>query len=262
MTYTHVDLRFTDGEGRSQILRAEMDDQGDWLVQSSLGGRHFTRRCGNWQGVERTLTWLRSHAHHRLPDPRSMARPIAAAIAALMILFGATAVYAQVSETDAVNRFTAATREYAWLHRRIESTLDPLTVTSNPDTIHRLVQELAAAIRAERPNAEPGDFFTPEVAGELRQRIADALAAHDLTAQDVRDVEAADGIDAAMVPLRVNGPFPWIHASAMFKCVIAALPELPSELQYRVVGSTLVLIDIHASLIVDVLPYALADTER
>src|SRR5687768_18341193 len=39
--------------------------------------------------------------------------------------FGATAVYAQVSETDAVNRFSAATREYAWLHRRIENTLDP-----------------------------------------------------------------------------------------------------------------------------------------
>lgn len=262
MTHTQVDLRFTDGEGRSQIVRAEMDDQGDWLVRSSLGGRHFTRRCGNWQGVERTLAWLRSHAHRQMPEPRSMAGPIAAVVGALMILFGATAVYAQVSETDAVNRFSAATREYAWLHRRIENTLDPLTVTSNPDTIHRLVQELAAAIRAERPNAQPGGFFTPEVTGELRQRIADALAAHDLTAQDVRDVEAADGVDAAMVPLKVNGPFPWIYASAMFPCVIAALPELPPELQYRIVGSTLLLIDVHASLIVDLLPYALADTER
>jgi len=262
VTHTQVDLRFIDVAGRSQVLRAEMDEQGDWVVQTSLAGHHFIRRCGNWQGVERTRAWLRSHTHHRASEPRTMAASIAAVIGALMILFGTAGAYAQVPQTDAINRFTAATREYAWLHRRIESTLDPLTVSSNPDTIHRLVQELAAVIRAERPNAQPGDFFTPEVGAELRQRIADALAAHDLTAQDVRDVEAADGIDAAMVPLKVNGPFPWIHASAMFKCVIAALPELPSELQYRIVGSTLVLIDVHASLIVDLLPYALADTER
>ena len=46
----------------------------------------------------------------------------------------------------------------------------------------------------------------------------------------------------------------------MFPCVIAALPPLPPELQYRIVGDTLVLIDVHASLIVDLLPRALVET--
>lgn len=91
--------------------------------------------------------------------------------------------------------------------------------------------------------------------------ITAALAADDFTPGDVLTAEAVEGVDAALVPLEVNGPFPWIHASAMFPCVLKALPPLPPELQYRIVGSTLVLIDVHAGLIVDVLPYALADTE-
>jgi hypothetical protein len=39
--------------------------------------------------------------------------------------------------------------------------------------------------------------------------------------------------------------------------VIAALPELPPELQYRFVGADLVLVDIGAGLVVDVLRGAL-----
>ena len=39
--------------------------------------------------------------------------------------------------------------------------------------------------------------------------------------------------------------------------IIEALPALPDELQYRLVGGHLVLIDIHAGLVVDILPHAL-----
>lgn len=190
-------------------------------------------------------------------------RPIAAAIGALMILTGAAASYAQQppAETLAVRQFTETTRGYAWLHRRLENNLAPLEVTANPDTINRAVQEMAAAIRAVRPDARQGEFFTDALAVELRLRIADALAANGFTAWDVYAVEAADGVDPAMVPLTVNGAFPWIYATAMLPCVRDALPELPPELQYRIVGSTLVLIDVHAGLILDLLPHALADTE-
>ena len=36
-------------------------------------------------------------------------------------------------------------------------------------------------------------------------------------------------------------------------CLAAVLPRLPEELEYRVVGVTLVLVDVHANLVVDVL---------
>ena len=189
----------------------------------------------------------------------------AVAAAALLLVLGGTAVaLAQTPgvESPAVGAFTGATREYALLHRRLENTLPRLDVTANPETIQRGVDQLGAALRAARPDARPGDLFTDALAVELRIRIDDALVAHGFSPADVRAREAADGIDAAMAPLKVNGRFPWRFASATFPCVLDALPPLPPELQYRIIGNTLVLVDVHADLIVDLLPYALADTER
>jgi hypothetical protein len=190
---------------------------------------------------------------------------VAAALGALMVLLGATAATAQplYPESDDARQFVAATRDYAWTHRRLESAMGPIEVNADIDRIHRSVVQLADAIRAERPQARLGDLFTPSLGIELRWRIADALAAHDFGPADVRAAEAADGTDPSLVTLAVNGPFPWAHGSAMFPCVIEALPELPPELQYRIVGDTLVLVDVHASLIVDLLPSALQpQTER
>lgn len=230
-------------------------------MHASIHGRPVTRRCDSWQSVERALFRFRLHAHE--PAPPRVTAPIAAALGALMILGGAVAASAQTPppESYAIRQFTAATQEYAWLHRRLENQLAPLEVTSNIATITRVVQEMAAAVRAARPDARQGDLFTDTLGAELRLRIAAALADHDFTSGDVLMQEAADGIDAAQVPLTVNGPFPWIYASAMFPCVQNALPPLPPELQYRIVGTTLVLIDVHAGLIVDFLPHALADSE-
>jgi hypothetical protein len=79
----------------------------------------------------------------------------------------------------------------------------------------------------------------------------------------VRASERRDAIDAGAFILRVNGTFPWALGTAVFPCVIAALPPLSPELQYRFVGDALALIDVHASLIVDLLPRALVEmTER
>jgi hypothetical protein len=42
--------------------------------------------------------------------------------------------------------------------------------------------------------------------------------------------------------------------------MLAALPRLPAELQYRIIGNSLVLWDHHANLIVDFLPGAFIAT--
>lgn len=263
MTSTFLDLRFTDARGRQQVVYATIGDSGVWDVRGIVGGRPFSRACDGWQAVERTVLWLRRHAHE---PPAPSARPFASiAAATLVLMLGASAVaLAQTphAPSPAVAAFTDATREYALLHRQLENTLPKLEVTSNPATIQRAVEQLGAALRAARPAARPGDFFTEALAVELRVRIDDALFAKGFSPADVRASEAADGINAAMAPLQVNGRFPWLYASAMFPCVLEALPPLPPELQYRIVGNTLVLIDVHADVIVDLLPYVLADTER
>ena len=261
MTSTHVDLRFTDARGREQAVRATMTDLGAWVVDASLDGGPFSRHCGSWQSVEHTMFWLRRHAHE--PAPRRPGPVMTAAVALLLTLGGGVA-FAERQETvpAEVRAFTEATHEYARMHRQLEDALPKLEVTSNPETIQRAVQAMTAAVRAARPHARPGDFFTEALAVELRARIDEALFAHGFSPADVRAMEAADGIDAAMAPLKVNGSVPWRYASAMFPCVVQALPALPPELQYRIIGNTLILVDVHADLIVDLLPYALADTER
>jgi hypothetical protein len=55
----------------------------------------------------------------------------------------------------------------------------------------------------------------------------------------------------------VNGEFPWQIGSAMWPTLLQALPALPRELEYRFSGRHLVLIDIHANLVVDILKNAL-----
>ena len=260
MASTHVHLRITDAHGREHDVRAVMNGPG-WMVEASLGGRPFSKHCDSWQSVERTVFWLRRHADGQ---PSSPAWSAIAAGTLVMLSLSASLALAQVpgDQSPAVRQFINATREYAELHRQLESRLPALEVTSHPDEIYRAVQTMAAAVRATRPAAQPGDLFTEALAPELRARIAGALSANGLTAADVRAAEAAEGIATGMPPLRINGSFPWRYATNMVPCVLSTLPPLPPELQYRIVGNTLVLVDLHADLIVDLLPYVLAETER
>lgn len=261
MNEISVALYFHDALGRRQLAHARLVDGQTWRVFSDLGGRNFSRECGSWQGVERTLIWLRRHAHE---PGRTTVGPLAAVWVALAVLLGATGAAAQpLMMSDAERQFVAATRDYASMHRRIENIVGPAEINADMARIDRAVRVLAAAIRVERPHAAVGDLFTPALAFELRARIFGALAALELTADDIREAEVAGGVDPHGVMLQINGAFPWALGTAMFPCVIAALPPLPAELQYRIVGDTLVLIDVHASLIVDLLPAVLSpSTER
>jgi hypothetical protein len=249
---TPVDLHFCDVAGHDRVLHTMTTDGHGWHLRALLARGMFTRHCHSWQAVERTVNWLHRHA--------------VAAMLACLIVMGTTA-WAQVPSPadDAVAVFTAATHQYAVTHRRIEQQLPPMAVTANPAEIYRAIEQMAAAMKAARPNARQGDFFAPPLAPLLRTRIATALVTHGFTREDVRIAELAEGIDSTKLTLRVNERFPWVFASPMFPCIVAALPALPPELQYRIVGDSLALIDVHAGLILDVLPDALrgaASTDR
>lgn len=183
--------------------------------------------------------------------------------AAALLSFDVTVALAQepASQSQPVVAFVSATNDYTQVHRRLERQIGSIEISSSIASINRTMQQLAAALRAERPDAKQGDLFTPALAQELRVRIEDALAWHGFTAADVRDANRVDSIDDRTIRLRVNDRFPWALGVAMFPCLLAALPPLPPELQYRIVDNDLLLIDWHASLIVDILPAALIDDE-
>lgn len=156
----------------------------------------------------------------------------------------------------ALARFETAVRDYVELHRRLEMPLPPRVVTSDAEQILRATHALAAAIRAARPGAVAGDIFGSAASAAIRSRIEAALQANAYDATVLLAALRADNEPGAARPV-VNGAFPWNAGNAMWAFVLQELPVLPNELEYRFVEGDLVLLDIDANLVVDILPNAL-----
>jgi hypothetical protein len=152
-------------------------------------------------------------------------------------------------DTRAIVEFQRAADDYAFMHRRIERRQPPLEVTADVDTIRRAIASMAEAMRIARPNAREGDLFAAPVRPILRARIVKAMRLHDVSIAALNE-EAAD---TPAMELAVNGEMPWRQTGWIPPYVLEVLPPLPPELQYRFVGTDLVLVDVHASLIVDIL---------
>ncbi len=152
--------------------------------------------------------------------------------------------------------FQRALQQYVDLHRILEAGLPSLEVTSDPEQIRRAVAALARAIRSERLDARPGDVFTTEGGNMFRARIHAALERHAGDASALLCAMETDD-EGGCRALTINGAFPFLSGNAMWPFLIEALPALPPELQYRFVGRDLVLLDVDAELVVDILPAAL-----
>jgi hypothetical protein len=150
--------------------------------------------------------------------------------------------------------FDRSVQDYAALHRRLARLTPRLQVTADPVQLRGAVDALGNEIRLARQTAQVGTIFTPVVAILFRERIQTALWDFDVTVLMAEMEEDAE--PGAQRPV-VNGRFPWGSGNAIWPSVLAALPELPEELEYRFVGADLVLIDVPADLVVDILQDAL-----
>jgi hypothetical protein len=158
--------------------------------------------------------------------------------------------------TSGVDAFNDNVSAYVALHHQVERLLPPQRNYVDPEEGLAYAAALRRAICAVRPNAREGDVFGP-AAGELRRRVRYALRASGLEIRDLRLEMREDTEEGARPPV-VNEAFSWALGNLIPAVVIEALPPLPNELQYRLVGGDLVLVDIHAGLVVDILRHALA----
>jgi hypothetical protein len=159
-----------------------------------------------------------------------------------------------VHEHAALAVFERSVQDYAALHRRLARLTPRLQVTADPVQLRGGVDALGNEIRLARQTAQVGNIFTPVVAILFRERIQTALWDFDVTVLMAEMEEDAE--PGAQRPV-VKGRFPWRSGNAIWPSVLAALPELPEELEYRFVGADLVLIDVPADLVVDILQDAL-----
>jgi hypothetical protein len=112
---------------------------------------------------------------------------------------------------------------------------------------------LAAKVRAALPDWGPGKIFTPPIATELRARIARALDGPE--GRDARDA-ILDENPTGLRPAALSTYPEAAPLATMPPAILAVLPSLPEELEYRFVGRDLILHDVGANLVVDVLEHA------
>lgn len=191
---------------------------------------------------------------------RSSYRFATVAVCSLCALFVADVSRGQEAlETEnALQQLEARVAGYVDLRTRAAASVPKIEVLSDLGRIQAQIEALADAIRGARRAAQLGDLFTADVRLVVRLEIRDALAAARIS---VEDLTAAidEGTDpGADVPLvLVNEPYPWGFGSVVPPVLLDALPALPVELQYRFIGRDLVLVDVEADLVVDILPNAL-----
>jgi hypothetical protein len=143
---------------------------------------------------------------------------------------------------------------YMDLHNRLEKQGPPLKKTDEPEKIKASQEALAKAIHASRANAKQGEIFTPDIAQLFRR-----LMYPELKGPEGPETKKAIKDDApAAIPLKVNARYP---DSAPLPTVppnlLANLPQLPTDLEYRIVNKDLILRDVHANVIVDFIPGAI-----
>jgi len=151
--------------------------------------------------------------------------------------------------------FSMRVQSYVALRTELERGLPALRVTDDPVEIRRAERALAERIRLARARAKQGDIFTPAIAAEFRKALLLTTNA-DTWVDLMEDNPGGRGI-------RINGTYPEREAvSTVPPDVLAALPSLPDDIEYRFTGRDLILFDTRASLIIDRVPAALRRPPR
>ena len=153
------------------------------------------------------------------------------------------------ADTRDLPEFQRTIDEYATLHQSLIDEVGGLKVTAKPAEITAASDRLAAAIQRARPRAQQGDFFSEPVRLVLVQRIKTALQGQDLAA--VLEADKAEE-RSTIRGLKTYSRFPTDGPLAtMPPSVLDVLPPLPEFLEYRFVGSDLILRDRDARLVLD-----------
>ena len=145
---------------------------------------------------------------------------------------------------DAIVDFNARIAAYAALRSALERGLPALAVTTDPTEILRAETALAERIRVARAGARQGDIFTRRISAAFRRVLRAEINAGRCAA--IRD----DG--PGQFSYRTNRTYPKEQPlSTVPAGILAVLPALPPDVQYRFIGRHLVLHDTRANVILD-----------
>jgi hypothetical protein len=140
---------------------------------------------------------------------------------------------------------------YMQLRKDLERRMPKLKATPEQEKIRRHESELRRAIGEARKSTGQGGIFTPEISAEFRRLVSQSLesGAKLHIGQSLRHAEPVH------LTLHANERYPeHLPLQSMPPSLLENLPRLPAEIEYRITGRDLILLDVKASLVVDVLP--------
>lgn len=153
-----------------------------------------------------------------------------------------------VADAGALAEFNERVTKYAELHKKLEATLPRLSNETTPQAIDTHQRALERLIRAARKDARQGDILTAGTRRVLRQLLARVFAGKD--GQELKATILDD--NPGNVALVANSRYPdQIPFSTVPPQVLASLPPLPEELEYRFIGERMILLDVHAHTVAD-----------
>jgi hypothetical protein len=158
---------------------------------------------------------------------------------------------AQKSDEGVVKEFQNRIDNYLSAKKKQDIAKKP---TDSPGKLAQEKQQTAEKTQAARPEAQQGDIFTPSVATYFKKQIEGTLRGPngEKVRASLRHAEPLPNVQ-----LKVNAKYPKnLPLQSTPPTLLMNLPPLPKELQYRIVGSTLVLYDMSSGLIVDFIPNA------
>ncbi|HYB94931.1 MAG TPA: hypothetical protein VEC39_08150 [Vicinamibacterales bacterium] len=157
------------------------------------------------------------------------------------------------AEAAAIRQFNDAVTKYLKLRRGLTGEIAGPKANSTSSQLTTASDNLAIAIQRARPDARPGTIFVAPANPVLKKRIRDAVVQGSLAATlaDIDDERAT--ILEPKIHLRLPAAS---QMATMPPALLAALPRLPKELEYRIIGHYLVLRDVDAAIVIDYMPAA------
>ena len=150
--------------------------------------------------------------------------------------------------------FSARVQNYFDLRSRLEEGLSPLTVTKDVSEIRKVQRALARKIQTARHGAHEGDIFSPAISAKFKEVLTMEMNAATWAA--IMDDNPGEFVHD------INGIYPDDKPySTVPGTILAALPPLPGDVEYRFLGRHLILLDIRATVILDEIPAAIRRVE-
>ena len=178
-----------------------------------------------------------------------------AMLGVILICVSASAAQAPAGTTPAVPNFRVEIwgvsaddfqrrmSEYADLRSTLQLGLPQLMVTENPAEIRAAEGALARRIREARGSRQ-GELFTPVISVGFRKVLLAEVTENTLVA--IMDDNPGE------FSHRINGSYPLDRTySTVPANILASLPPLPEDIQYRFLGRSLILLDTRANVILD-----------